>query len=65
MVYRDVSLVDVMFSSFLGNKQHLMEQKQGSLVLGPVDVKGSVQNQFTIAGEIRTLPVDEQRLDLL
>lgn len=64
-MYRDVNLVDVMLSSFLGYEQHLIEQKQGSLVLGPLDVEGSLQNQFTVAGEIRTLPVDEQRLDLL
>lgn len=65
IMYRDVSLVDVMFSSFLGDEQHLIEQEEGSLVFGAVDVKRSFQNQLAVCGQIRTIPVYEQRLDLL
>lgn len=65
IIYQDMSLVDVMFPSFLCDEQHLIKQEEGSLVLGTVDGKRSFQNQLAVSGQIRTLPVDEQRLDLL
>lgn len=65
MIYRDISLEDVMFSSFPGDEQHLIKQEEGSLVLGPVDGERSFQNQLSVSGQVRTLPVEEQRLDLL
>lgn len=40
--YRDVSLVDVVLSPLLGDDEDLVEEEEGSRVLGPVHVEGSL-----------------------
>ncbi len=63
--YRDVGLIDVMFSSAFGNKEHAVKEKERTFILGTMDTKGALENQFSICSQIRSLPVYEQRLDLL
>lgn len=63
--YRDVGLVDVMLSSLLGNEEHPFEEEEAASVLGPQDMKGAFQHQFSVGGQVRTLPIDQKRLDLL
>lgn len=63
--YRDVGLVDVVLSSLLGDEEHLVKEEQHPGVLGTLDLEGSLQHQLSIRSEVRTLPVDQERLDLL
>lgn len=63
--YGDVGLVDVVFPSFLGNEEHPLEEEESSGVLRPQHMKGALQHQLSVGGQVRTLPVDEERLDLL
>lgn len=63
--YRDVGLVDVVFAPFLGNKQHPIEEEESTSVLGPQNMKGSLQHQLSVGGQVWTLPVDQKRLNLL
>lgn len=60
-----MGLVDIVFPSFLGNKEHLFEEEECTGVLGPQDMKGALQHQLSIGGQVRTLPVDQKRLYLL
>lgn len=64
-LYRDVGLVHVVLSSFLGNEQHPLEEEEAASVLGSQDMKGAFQHQLSIGGQVRTLPIDQKRLDLL
>ena len=63
--HRDVRLVDVVLPAALGDEQHAVEQEQGPLVLGPVDLEGPLQDQLPVGGQVRTLPVEHQGLHLL
>ena len=58
-------LVDVVLAPLLGDEEHLVEQEEGPCVLGPVDVEAPLQHQLPVRGEVRTLPVNQQGLDLL
>lgn len=60
-----MDLVDVVLPSLLGNEEHLFEEEECAGVLGPQDMKGAFQHQLSIGGQVRTLPVDQKRLDLL
>lgn len=60
-----MDLVDIVFPSFLGNEQHLFEEEECACVLRPQDMKGALQHQLSIGGQVRTLPVDQKRLYLL
>lgn len=64
-VYRDEGFEDVVLPSFLGDEQHLVKEEQGALVLGAVEPEGSLENELSVCGQVRTLPVEQQRLDLL
>lgn len=58
-------LEDIVLSSSFGNEQHLFKQEECTTVLCPQDVKGPLQHQLAISGQVRTLPVDQKGLDLL
>lgn len=60
-----MDLVDVVFSSFLGNEEHPFEEEERTGVLRPQDMKGSLQHQLSVGGQVRTLPVYQKRLYLL
>lgn len=60
-----VSLVRVGFFSFLGDEQKLVEQEEGSLVLGSLQTKRPFKDQLSVADQIRALPVGQQALDFL
>lgn len=60
-----MALIDIVFSSFLGNKKHLFKEEERAGVFRPQHMKGALQNQLSIGGQVRTLPVDQQRLNLL
>ncbi len=60
-----MDLIDVVFPSFLGNEEHLFEEEECSGVLRPQDMKGALQHQLSIGGQVGTLPVDQKRLYLL
>lgn len=64
-LYRDVGLVDVVLASLLGNEEHPLEEEEAASVLGSQDMKGAFQHQLPIGGQVRTLPIDQKRLDLL
>lgn len=63
--HRYVRLVDKVFSTSFCDQQHAVEQEKRPLILGSVDFEGSLQNKFSIRGEVRTFPVQQQRLNLL
>lgn len=63
--HRDVRLVDIVFSTAFGDEQHAVEQEERPLVFSSMDLEGSLQNQFSIRGEVRPFPVQQQRLNLL
>ncbi len=63
--HRDVRLVDKMFSTAFGDEQHAVEQEERSLVFGSMNFESSLENQLPIRGEVRTFPVEQQRLNLL
>lgn len=65
VTYRYVRLVNVVFSTAFGKEQHAVEQEECSLVFGPMNLEGPLQNQFSIGSQIRTFPVQQQGLDLL
>lgn len=54
-----------MLSSFLGNEEHPLEEEEAASVLGSQDMKGAFKHQLSIGGQVRTLPIDQKRLDLL
>lgn len=58
--YRNVTLVDKVIASLLGNEQNLVEEEESSLVAHAVYTKGGFQDQFPIGGQVWTLPVNEQ-----
>lgn len=60
-----MDLVDIVFPSFLGNEEHSFKEEQRTGVLRPQDMKGALQHQLSIGGQVRTLPVDQKRLYLL
>lgn len=60
-----MGLVDIVFSSFLGNEEHSFEEEEAASVLGPQDMKGAFQHQLSIGGQVKTLPIDQKRLYLL
>lgn len=60
-----MDLVDVVFPSLLGNEEHLFEEEECTSVLCPQDMKGTLQHQLSIGGQVRTLPVDQKGLYLL
>lgn len=62
---QDVSLVRVGLFSFLGYEQKLVEQEEGSLVLGSLQTKCSFKNQLSVANQIRAFPVCQLALDFL
>lgn len=63
--YRNVGLVDIVFTPFLGNKQHPVKEEESTSVLRPQNMKGSLQHKLSIGGQVWTLPVDQKRLNLL
>ena len=60
-----MGLVDEVFYSLLGDEEDLVEEEEGSLILSPVHVEGSLQNELPVRGQIWSLPVDQQRLYFL
>ena len=60
-----MDLVDIVLPPFLGNEEHPFEEEQRTGVLRPQDMKGALQHQLSIGGQVRTLPVDQKRLYLL
>lgn len=60
-----MDLVDIVFPSLLSNKEHPFEEEECTGVLRPQDMKGALQHQLSIGGQVRTLPVDQERLYLL
>lgn len=60
-----VSLVRVRFFSFLGDEQELVEEEEGSLILGSLQTKRSFKNQLSVANKIGALPVSQKALDFL
>lgn len=58
-------LVHKMLAAALGDEQHTVKKEERPLIFCPMDLEGSLQDQFSICGEVRTLPVQQQRLDLL
>lgn len=58
-------LVDEMFPAAFGDEQHAVEQEERPLVLGSMDLEGSLENQLSVRGEVMTFPVQQQRLNLL
>lgn len=60
-----MGLVDIVFPSFLGNKEHFFKEEKCACVFGPQHMKGALQNQLSIGGQVTALPVDQKRLNLL
>lgn len=60
-----MGLVDIVFAPFLGNKEHPVEKEESASVLRPQNMKGSLQNELSVGGQVWTLPVNQKRLDLL
>lgn len=58
-------LVDEVLPAAFSDEQHPVEQEERPFIFGPVNFEGSLQNQFSIRGEVRTFPVQQQRLNLL
>lgn len=65
ITHQYVSLVRVRFFSFLGNEQELVEEEEGSLILGSLQTKRSFKNQLSVANKIGALPVSQKALDFL
>lgn len=65
MLYRDVGLVYVMFPSAFSDEEHAVEEEECTLVLSPMDTEVAFQYQFSVSGQIRTLPVNKERLNFL
>lgn len=65
ITHQYVSLVRVCFFSFLGNEQELVEEEEGSLILGSLQTKRSFKNQLSVANKIGALPVSQKALDFL
>lgn len=63
--YRDVSLVDKVVAPLLGDEQCFIKEEESLLVAHTVHTKRALQNELPVDGQVRPLPVDEQRLDLL
>lgn len=63
--YRDVRLAHVVLPALLGNEQHPLEEEERATVLGPLHMKGALQHQLPVGGQVGTLPVDQKGLDLL
>lgn len=58
--YRNVTLVDKVIASLLGNEQYLVKEEESSLIAHTVHTKGGFQDQLPIGGQVRSLPVNEQ-----
>lgn len=58
--HRDEGLEDVVLSSAPGDEEHAVEEEECALVLGPVDLEGTLQDQFPVRGQVRSFPVDQQ-----
>lgn len=65
ITHQYVSLVRVRFFPFLGNEQELVEEEEGSLILGSLQTKRSFKNQLSVADKIGALPVSQKALDFL
>ena len=63
--YKYVRAVDKLFQPLLGNQQHLVEQEERPLLLHPVHLEGTLQDQLSKAAEVRPAPVYQQGLNLL
>lgn len=63
--YKDVCAVDKLLQPLLGNEQNLVKQEEGSLLLHPLNLEGTFQNQLSEAAEVWAAPVHQQGLDLL
>lgn len=63
--HRDVRLVDIVLAAAFSDEEHAVEQEERPLVLCSMDFEGSLQNQLSVRGQVRTLPVQQQRLNLL
>lgn len=60
-----MTLVDKVISPLLGDEQCFVEEKESSLVAHTVHTEGALQDKLPIGGQVRSLPIDEQRLNLL
>lgn len=65
MSYRDAGLIYVMFSSTFSDEDHTVEEEECTLVLSASDTEVAFEYQLSVSGQIRTLPVNEKRLDFL
>lgn len=60
-----MSLVDKVVAPLLGDEQCFIKEEESLLVAHTVHTKRALQNELPVDGQVRPLPVDEQRLDLL
>lgn len=60
-----MGLVDVVFSPFFRDEEHFLKEEERTGVLRSQHVKGTLQNQLAVGGQVRTLPVDQKGLYLL
>lgn len=60
-----MTLVDKVIAPLLGDKQYLVKEEESPLVAHAVYTEGGFQHQFPIGGQVWSLPVNEQGLDLL
>lgn len=63
--HKDVSAVDELLQTLLGDQQHLIKQEEGSLLLHSVDLEGTFQNQLSKPAEVRPAPVHQLGLNFL
>lgn len=63
--YEYVRAVDKLFQPLLGDQQHPVKQEEGSLLLHPLHLKRTFQDQLSKPAQVRTGPVHQQGLDLL
>lgn len=63
--HQDVTFVLIVFPPFLSDEEDLVKEEECPLVLSAMDPERALQDQLTVGGEIWSLPVDEQRLNLL
>lgn len=63
--YQNMGLVNVVFSPFFGDEEHFLKEEECTGVLCSKHMKGTLQYQLTVGGQVRTLPVDQKGLNLL
>lgn len=63
--YTDVRLVHKMLAAAFGDEQHALKQEECPIIFGTMDLEGPFQDHLSVGSEVRTLPVEQERLDLL